>query len=61
MHHLGVSPYWVIVDVGRVRISEEGGKGVGVGVLGVVGSLSEGGSGVGFQSKCTVDRYMAMS
>ena len=36
-----------------------GGGGKGVGVLGVVGSLSEGGSRVGFQSKCTVDRYMA--
>ena len=44
--------------MGKGRFSE-GGGGKGVGVLGVVGSLSEGGSRVGFQSKCTVDRYMA--
>ena len=43
--------------MGKGRFSEGGAKGVRV--LGVVGSLSEGGSRVGFQSKCTVDRYMA--
>ena len=43
--------------MGKGRFLEGGAKGVGV--LGVVGSLSEGGSRVGFQTKCTVDRYMA--
>ena len=45
--------------MGKGRFSEGGGGGKGVGVLGVVGSLLEGGSRVGFQSKCTVDCYMA--
>ena len=53
----GVRSYWEICLVGKGRFLEGGAKGVGV--LGVVGSLSEGGSRVGFQSKCTVDRYMA--
>ena len=35
------------------------GGGKEVGVLGGVGSLSEGRCRVGFQSKCTVYRYMA--
>ena len=55
----GVRSYWEICLVGKGRFSEGGGeKGYGCWAC-MVGSLSEGGSRVGFQSKCTVDRYMA--